>query len=316
MRWLLVSVSSLVLSGCLSFIKDASRHGQRYSNTADEQGDARVGQFISSEWSFNTSSYWIEGPDGLLLIDAQFLPTALEKQNHYARLKTGKKPLLAVVLHPNPDRFNGTGFLAGQGVPVVTSDEVLERIPAVHRRWVSTFMKTHWQSGYPQTLVLPGSLGSGNELGAGGLSAKVHRLGPGASPVHLVVEWEGHLFVGDLVSNGSHGWFEDGRIDEWLKRLDELRALNPKFIHPGHGMTGGPELLDQQRAYLEAVIAAVASESPRGSATPEALTRINEAIVARYPKYAQRHFLTPLVQREWARQAAVRIRNEAVAGSR
>ncbi|HYH98056.1 hypothetical protein [Hyalangium sp.] len=57
----------------------ASQQGLTISNSAEEQGDPRVGQYISSQWSFETSSFWIEGPEGLILIDTQFLPSALRK---------------------------------------------------------------------------------------------------------------------------------------------------------------------------------------------------------------------------------------------
>lgn len=47
----------VVLLGCA-----APQSGHLYSNSAQEQGDARVGQYISSQWSFETSSFWLEGP--------------------------------------------------------------------------------------------------------------------------------------------------------------------------------------------------------------------------------------------------------------
>ena len=302
MRLALVA-SLVVLFGLGCAATRTPRDGHWYSSSAQEQGDARVGQYISGQWSFKTSSYWIEGSDGLVLIDTQFVPTALRKLITYAERTTGKKVKLAIVLHPNPDRFNGTAWVKDLGVPILTSEQVRERIPDVHGRWAPVFFKKYSTALYPRDLTLPDSFGSDTtELSAGGVTVKAHVLGSGCSPAHVAVEWEGHLFVGDLVANGSHGWFENGRADEWLKRLNELRALNPKWIHPGHGPTGGPELLDQQTEYLNAVVEAVAAEHPRGPYTPEALARITEAVTRRYPDRDFPHFLPMLLGAEWARQ--------------
>ncbi|MFP2929071.1 MBL fold metallo-hydrolase [Pyxidicoccus sp. 3LG] len=284
----------------------------RYSNSAQEQGDSRVGQYLSSGWSFWTSSFWLEGPEGLVLIDTQFLPSALLKEVKFAEAATGKKVVLAIVLHPNPDRFNGTKFLQERGVRVVTSQQVLDLIPAVHEKWAPVYFEKYWNGRYPKALVLPESFGDATrELSAGGLTLKAHVLGSGCSPAHVVIEWEGHLFVGDLVANGSHGWFENGRTDEWLRRLDELRALQPKWIHPGHGLTGGPELLERQAEYLHTVVGAVAEEQPQGRSTPEALARITEKVNRRFPYVDSLDFLPMLIRAEWARQAASRAASSA-----
>jgi glyoxylase-like metal-dependent hydrolase (beta-lactamase superfamily II) len=292
-------LAAFLVLGC------AAPSGHVYSNSEHEQGDRRVGQFISSQWSFNTSSFWIEGPEGLILIDAQFLPTAVQKEINFAERATGKKAVLAIVLHPNPDRVNGTSYLQERGIRVVTSEQVRELIPAIHERWSPAFFEKYRYSSYPRTLTVPESFGGNTqELSAGGITIKAHVLGAGCSQAHVVVEWEGHLFVGDLVANRSHGWFENGRVDEWLKRLDELRALRPKWIHPGHGFTGGPELLDQQAEYLNTVTAAVAAEEPRGLSTSEAMARITSRVIQRHPDRAHQFFLPPLLRAEWVRQAA------------
>lgn len=299
MRCLLVA-ALLALVGCTPL-------HQKHTcfRSAREQGDARVGQCLSSEWSFQTASFWLEGPEGLVLMDTQFLPSALRKELEYAEPLTGKQARLAIVLHPNPDRFNGTASLKEQGIPVVTSEQVRALIPAVHQRWAPVFFEKYRAGRYPATLVLPDSLGSSTrELQAAGLTLKAHVLGSGCSPAHVVIEWEGHLFVGDLVANGAHSWFENGRADEWLRRLDELRALRPKWIHPGRGMSGGPELLDQQAEYLRTVMAAVAAERKPGVSQRDVLARATETVTRRYPQYQYPNFLPMLLRAELTRQTA------------
>lgn len=294
-------IAFLLVAGCAPQPQD-----HRFSNSEQEQGDRRVGEYISSDWSHHTASYWIEGPDGLVLIDAQFLPTHVLKVINFAQRLTGKKAKLAILLGSSPDRFNGTEHLQSLGVRVVTSEQVLALIPAVHQKWAPVFFEKYWNGRYPRDLLaLPEAFGNATqELSAAGITVKAHVLGRGSSGAHVVVEWEKHLFVGNLVTNGSHGWFEGGRSDEWLRRLDDLRALQPRWIHPGYGMTGGPELIDQQTEYLNTVMAAVAAEGPRGRAPPEALARIIAQVTQRYPAHINRQFLSMFLPAEWARQAA------------
>ncbi|WP_241759310.1 MBL fold metallo-hydrolase [Pyxidicoccus parkwayensis] len=294
----------VVLSGVGCAAPRTAEEGHWYSSSVEEQGDARVGEYVSGQWSFKTASYFIEGPEGFILIDTQLVPTALRKEIRFAENKTGKKVKLAIVLHPNPDRFNGTAWVKDLGAPVVTSEQVRALIPEVHERWWPVFFEKYAVALYPRTLTLPDSFGGGTtELSAGGVTVKAHVLGAGCSPAHVVIEWEGHLFTGDLVAKGSHSWFDNGNTEAWLARLDELSALKPKWVHPGHGRPGGPELIDQQREYLHAVIDAVAAEHPRGAYTQEAFSRITDAVGRRYPDRDLPHFLRLLLGAEWARQA-------------
>jgi glyoxylase-like metal-dependent hydrolase (beta-lactamase superfamily II) len=268
------------------------------------QGDARIGQYVTSDWYLEGASYWIEGPEGLVLIDTQIVPTATRKVVNDAEWRTGKKVKLAIVLHPSPDRFNGTGWLVEKGIRVVTSEQVREAIPAAHRRWLPVYGARYERGLYPKEAVLPESFGESTRvLSAAGLTLKAHVLGAGCGPAHVVIEWEGHLFTGDLVSHGAHGGFDGGSTEAWLQRLDELRALNPKWIHPGHGTAGGLELLERQAAFLKDVVDTVAAEKPRGLSGehPDALGRIADMLAQRHPHH-HRGFLLPLLRAEWGRQ--------------
>lgn len=269
------------------------------------QGDPRIGTYVSSTWGFSTSSYWIEGPDGLILIDTQFLTSAAGEFIDWAEKVTGKKAKLAVVLHANPDKFNGVAVFKARGIPVVTSEQVRTLIPGIHAKRLRAFYD-RYQPDYPKELTLPDSFGNQTmELKAAGLTLKAHGLGPGCSEAHVVVEFDGHLFTGDLVANGSHSWLEIGRPDEWLKRLETLEGLNPRYIHPGRGLTGDARLLKMEANYLQTVIDAVATEKPRGEPSDEALTRIREKLENQFLGYRFAVFLNIGLPAEWRRQAAL-----------
>jgi glyoxylase-like metal-dependent hydrolase (beta-lactamase superfamily II) len=266
-------------------------------------GDARVGVYVSIPWGFSTSSYWIEGPSGLIAIDTQFLPSAAEAMINAAEAMTGKKVKLAIVLHANPDKFNGTATFQRRGIRVVTSREVLDRIPAIHEKRLKAFYD-RYQPDYPRELPRPEAFGDKTmEITEAGVTVKAYVLGPGCSEAHVVMEWDGHLFPGDLIANGTHSWLEIGRTDEWLRRIEEMKALKPRFIHPGRGLSGGPDLLDQEERYLRKVIELVAAEHPRLPPDKEAIGRAKKRIVEAYPDLDFPVFLNIGIPAEYARQA-------------
>lgn len=258
-----------------------------------------VGAYVSSPWGFETNSFWIEGPTGLVLIDTQFMPSATVEAIEAAEAATGKPIVLAVVLHANPDKFNGTATLQARGVRVVTSAQVLAAIPAVHRKRVGWFYE-RYKPDYPKDAAAPAAFGAvTTELRAGGLTLRAHVLGAGCSPAHVVIEHDGHVFVGDLVANGHHSWLELGLLDAWRARLDEIGALSPKFVHPGRGASGGPELLGRQREYLDRVEGIIASFEPTGRATGEQLEAVRRQIVEAYPTYDYKVFLRTGAPAAW-----------------
>jgi len=62
-----------------------------------------------------------------------------------------------------------------------------------------------------------------------------------------------HAFVGDMVMNGVHAYTGDGHSGRWIEALGRLKKgfSDRVRIYPGHGDTGGKELLGMQRRYLE-----------------------------------------------------------------
>lgn len=266
-------------------------------------GDRRIGSYYSSRWGFSTASYWIEGPTGLILIDTQFLPSAAEEVVDWAEQVTGKKVELAIVLHANPDKFNGTHVLRRRGIRVVTSGPVRRLIPDIHEKRTRAF-RNRYKPDYPEQVPLPESFGEQTrELSAGGVTVTAHVLGAGCSGAHVVVEFEGHLFVGDLVANGAHSWLELGQTEPWLARLAELRALTPKQVHPGRGLSGGARLLDLEEAYLRRFSAIVADEKPTWPPDGAALIRTQQRLEREFAGYDFPVFLQIGLPAEWKRQA-------------
>jgi len=290
----------------LSALAAACASSQRPLHRAPwvDPADPRVGTFVSSPWGFSTSSYWIEGPTGLILVDAQFLPSAAERFVDAAERETGKRAELAIVLHANPDKYNGAGVLRRRGVRVVSARQVVERIPTIDEERRRFFAK-RYRPDYPETLTLPESFGDATtQLTGGGATVTAHMLGAGCSNAHVVVEFDGHVFPGDLVAHQNHSWLKEADLDAWLARMDDIRAMRPRVVHPGRGPNGGPALLDAETRYLQLAQRLVREASPRGEPDPQAVERIRAEIDRAYPGYGFAVFLALGIPAEWRRQAA------------
>jgi glyoxylase-like metal-dependent hydrolase (beta-lactamase superfamily II) len=274
---------------------------RRRLSEARDRADG-VGTFTSSPWSFDTNSFWIEGPEGLVFIDTQFLPSEAERSIALAERETGKRVVLAIVLHPNPDKFNGTEVFRAHGARVVTSAQVLAAIPAVAAQRRRAFM-ARYAPDYPARDPELEAFGDASTtLRQAGLELEVHVLGRGCSEAHVVVKWNEHVFAGDLIAAESHSWLELGYVEEWLERLREIEALGATRVHPGRGPSGGPERITAERAYLERVLELVRARAPSMPAPAGAIDAIRAELVDTFPTYRYDVFLRGL-SAVWARQA-------------
>ena len=115
---------------------------------------------------------------------------------------------------------------------------------------------------------------------------------------------EDAVFVGDLINPENHAWLELGFIDEWVARLEEIRALNPKRIFPGRGAPGGIELIDKQVQYLRYVQQAVWDEKPAGQLGWITKLKLQRNIEARFPALGHPIFMRDGLRAVWNTESA------------
>jgi glyoxylase-like metal-dependent hydrolase (beta-lactamase superfamily II) len=265
--------------------------------------EPKVGAFISSTKTFSTASYWLEGSDGLLMVDTQFLPKEGLQAVAQAERETGKKVTAAIVLHPNPDKFNGTGVFQARGIRVLTTDAVIAAIPGVHIIRTGWFAE-EYKPDYPANAAKPTSLGNATVTQMfAGVPVTVHALGSGCSAAHVVVQAGDAVFVGDLINPENHAWLELGMIDAWLARLEEIRKMEPTRVFPGRGKPGGVELIDNQAAYLRFVQKTVREAAPSGTLGFIRKLRLQSAIEGAYPKLSYNLFMRDGLEKVWEIEA-------------
>lgn len=246
-----------------------------------------------------------------MVIDTQFLASDARALIAAAEQSTGKPVVAAFVLHPNPDKFNGTATFQQHGARVLTSSSVLAEIEDVHAQRLAAF-GDRYAPDFPIDPPRPDAFGSATtRLEVAGLAFELHVLGPGCGAAHVVVQWREHVFVGDLVASDAHAWMELAQLEPWLDRLAEVEAMHPIYVHPGRGPSGDVTLLAAQRGYLRDVAARVdrvvaTAPTDRAAAQRELIAEIAQA----YPDYRFAVFLEVAMPALW-RRATVRARGAA-----
>lgn len=273
----------------------------RLNTHADRAEGVRV--FTSIPWGFDTNTFWIEGPGGVVVIDTQFLPSQAAQALAHIERVTGKRVVLAVVLHPNPDKFNGAEVYRAHGARVISSAQVVAAIPAVAAQRRRAF-QSRYAPDYPAADPVVEPFGDASTtLDVAGLSLRLHVLGRGCSEAHVVVTWNDHLFGGDLLVSQTHAWLELGHVDAWRERVRDMRAMSPRRVHPGRGPSGDVTLLDATDAYLARTEALVREGLALRLPVEQGVERARAGLVLAYPAHGYPVFLFGL-RRVWERLAA------------
>lgn len=206
------------------------------------------------------NAYLVEGAAGVVVVDGMLTVTDARSVRRAAS-DLGKPIVGAIVTHAHPDHYAGFAeLLDGLEVPILATASVkatIERDDATKDAIVGPMMEAEWpkRRRFPDQIVE-----AGKEVRLGDLRFEVHDLGAAESPADTVWKLDDRaLFVGDLVYSGMHAYLADGYAAEWLACLDRLDRTLAKdaMLHVGHGAPGGVALIDAQRRYVEAFVAAV-----------------------------------------------------------
>ncbi len=115
------------------------------------------------------------------------------------------------------------------------------------------------------------------ELDLDGIQARLIHVGPAHTAGDLIVHLpaERIVFTGDVLFRlcTPIGW--EGTFERWMRALDEIVALDPEVVVPGHGPVCGVEGPREMKAYLEYVRAEARRFFDAGLPALEAARRID-----------------------------------------
>ena len=229
---------------------------------ADSANPLQVKVFVSSEdhMGLGVASAIIYGENEAVLVDAQF--TVSNAHRLVAEiLETGRELTTVYITHVHPDHFMGLPVIkqAFPGARVVSikasADDVNASGDFKVEYWGKKILRHNGSKStvFVETLQEPLIMLEGNRL---------EILGPfqGDAPNSSVV-WIPSiktLIASDLIFDHAHAWLSAAKspalAQEWLTALDQLEALKPDVVVPGHAPSNGhlsPTSIAYTRQYIE-----------------------------------------------------------------
>ena len=211
----------------------------------------------------------VEGDGAALLID-----TLWDLRLTAAMLAAFPPVTTLVNTHGDGDHWWGNELVAAQ--EIIATDGALHDMDATAPRTLQLLRR--FGPRYVRAMLAPFDFGnitlrkptrtfSGRlELDVGGRRVELIEVGPAHSQGDLIV-WVPDarvVFAADVAFIGSTPVMWAGPLENWLKALDTIEALQPVKIVPGHGPIIGVEGLEPLRAYWRHMESAARSgRSPR-----------------------------------------------------
>lgn len=208
--------------------------------------------------SYGTNCVGIIGDDAAVLVDPLIAPAHARLVEAALREKTAVPVRFVVLTHHHTDHALGAAYFAEQGAVLVSHRVCRERMAAEHPGLIETRQATPAlrELFADATSSLPEvTFDEGLVLYLDGGEIEVWHPGWGHTPgdAFLYLPDARVAICGDLVFHQYHANIEDASPDGLRQGLRALRALDADVFIPGHGPVGGPELLDRQAQYLDAV---------------------------------------------------------------
>lgn len=238
------------------------------------------------------NSYWLETPQGIVVIDGQRITEEGKLLNE--KIKASGKPVIAVLItHAHLDHFGGLGALLDKNseIPIYLSTATLAGIVKTGAGVHPATGKSYGDYSLAQIEKSARLVQSGAEFEIGGLTFRPLEIGIGESAAATVYEIpaEKIVFVGDLVGKGNTPFLVEGTSGAWLEQLGAARrqfAAAVKVYH-GHGEAGNVgDLIDAQVEYLT-TFRRLAAEKLSGdnSVSPAEKQAIKTEMMRRYPNF-------------------------------
>lgn len=200
---------------------------------------------------FPVSSEIVSGKTEAILIDAQFQRS--DAQALVQKLKASGKTLTTVYIsQSDPDYYFGLDVIraAFPKAKIVATPQTVAAIKTSMNGKLA-----YWgpilKDNAPKTLVLPDVLHA-DHLTLEGRTIEIKGLnGPDAARTYLWIPSIKTVAGGVVVNSGDHVWVADTQTREsrlgWLQTLDNITALKPTTVVPGHFTGAMPKGLEAVR---------------------------------------------------------------------
>lgn len=198
--------------------------------------------------------------DGVIVVDSRFTPKYAEEMMSGMRMRTDDDVLALLNTHFHCDHVFGNAVIPTDRI--VSHERASEKLAQLGEGYVELIRKN--RPDLAEELVgtqlrLPTETFEDRiEFSLGAQTLDVRHPGVTAhtdGDITVRVPESKTLIAGDLVFNSIVPVQRDGEISGLRQALVGLSEDNFDIVIPGHGEVGGSELIDQQVAFIDAVIA-------------------------------------------------------------
>jgi glyoxylase-like metal-dependent hydrolase (beta-lactamase superfamily II) len=298
-KWIVLGASALLGVGCVSF-PDAQTPGQLASGR-EMVRDYPVDQIaahtyvihgprdiasVANQGFMNNPAFIITG-EGVVVIDPGSSVQAGRMVMKQLRKMTDKPVTHVLNTHVHGDHWLGNQAVreAYPGAVLMAHPEMISRVSGVAEQWVITMSRLSGGFTEGTRAVIPTvAIGNGEELRTGGITFRIHAPPDAHSQTDIMIQ-----VVEDSVVFGG-----DNFLFERLPRLDDATfkgsieacrlaaRLKARHYVPGHGPTGGMEIVQAYETYLTTLYAEVKKHYDAGKSDFE----MKDDVVAKLKPYA------------------------------
>jgi glyoxylase-like metal-dependent hydrolase (beta-lactamase superfamily II) len=250
---------------------------------------------------------FIVGARATLVVDAGMGPKNGATVLHELASVSKNATVYLTTTHFHPEHVTGAQAFPASAIIIrneVQQDEVVkkqpERIDNFSKR--SPEIKALLQDVKPRPpdILFDRDL----KLDLGGVTAHLFWRGPGHTKgdTYIVVEEDGVLFTGDVIVNRFFPIMPDAESSgmNWLAVLDDLEAMHPRIVVPGHGEAGDASLFGKERDYLRTVQSRVIELKKQGVSSEEVAKVLAKEIRAKYPDWDNPEWIPVAAERFYA----------------
>ncbi|MFJ3804337.1 MBL fold metallo-hydrolase [Streptomyces sp. NPDC090088] len=250
----------------------------------------------------------VVGEHAALVIDTGMGPRNGAYVLDHAKRLAGDRHLYLTITHYHPEHGFGAQAFRGSATIVYNRRQYkeLQRKGADDLAMFSSFAESIAAELKDVEFVQPDIAYDGElQLELGGRTAVLREWGPAHTHGDQTVLVDGNvLFSGDLavtrmfpivpyMMHGPHDTDSDG--NHWIEVLDQLLALAPRIVVPGHGEVTDVSVLHEDRDYLAYIRDRAMELKAAGARFEEAVTQLGEEVGARWKTWDRGEFIAATV---------------------
>jgi glyoxylase-like metal-dependent hydrolase (beta-lactamase superfamily II) len=297
-KWIVLGAPVLFVIGCVSF-SDAQTSPQlvdRRDMVRDYPAEKiaahtyvihgpREFASVANQGFMNNPAFIVTG-DGVVVIDPGSSLQAGRMVLKQLRKVTDKPVTHVLNTHVHGDHWLGNHAVreAYPDAVLMAHPEMIKRVRGVAEHWVSMMHRVSGGFTEGTRAVVPTvAIGNGEELKTGGITFRIHAP-PGAhshTDIMIQVLEDSVVFVGDNCLFERLARLDDATFKGNIEACRVAARLKARQYVPGHGPTGGVEIVKAYESYLATLYAEVKKHYDAGKSDFE----MRNAVVAKLKPY-------------------------------